>query len=903
MYTFIKIFFPLVIFYLSVSFAQPIEIIRIETTSRSLPFGLSENISKDKPIIALALSGGGARGLAQIGVLKALEEANISADLIVGTSMGSILGGLYSAGYSITELDSLAKNIDWESFTSLDRKTNRRELFVDQKITEDKAVLNLRLQGFKPVIPTSINDGQLLSNKLNLLTLHAPIHVNQSFDNLLYKFRAVCTDLVTGNKVVLNKGSLGLAMRASSSVSFLLSPTNYDSLFLVDGGLVENIPVKTAKEHGGDFIIAVSTTSTLHPEEELAYPWIVADQVVSIPMKLLNEFQLSKADFIIKPDLKNWTASDFTNSDSIISQGYYDALVLTAQLQSKLDSLIRSKLSNDNFYFKNPLIKCDKVPEFGEEFAKYALSHDSISRAEIKLALNDIYANGEYENLEARIEEEKDLYVIEILGSKKPTIKSFDLHGVKIINKAEAESVLARLINKPFVERKVVSSIIEILKLYRKLGYSLAYLTEVSFERDSGNLSLHFDEGKISRVSLQGNERTTETVITRELSLVAGDYFLYKNIEDGLTNLRSTSLFSDINFDVKKEGNENVIVLKVTEKVSGLARIGFRTDSENQTQLSLDIRDENLFGSGTEAGVLIYGGARNRGYILEHKANRLWNTYFTYKINAYYLFDDAFVYGDDLPTSENKFSRSALGEYRQIYYGASLSVGTQVGKFGNLIFKGKYQVDQLANKTSEIIFPYKIKIVSLKISTTIDTQDKYPYPQNGFLFTGFYETAQTVLGGDVGYTNLSLDYKNYFTVSRNHTFSPRFSLGFGDKTLPLSQHFSLGGQYSFFGMREDEFRGRQLFLASLEYRYNLPVRIFFDTYFLVRYDLGSIWDVQEEIRFKDLRHGIGASLSLDTPIGPADFAVGRSFLFKKNLPGNPISWGNVIFYFSVGYYF
>lgn len=903
MYTFIKKLLSLIAFFLSVSFAQPTEILRIETTSISLPFGLSENISKDKPIIALALSGGGARGLAQIGVLKALEEANISADLIVGTSMGSILGGLYSAGYSITELDSLAKKIDWESFTSLDRKTNRRELFVDQKITEDKAVLNLRLQGFRPLIPTSINDGQLLSNKLNLLTLHAPIHVNKSFDNLLYKFRAVCTDLVTGNKVVLNKGSLGLAMRASSSVSFLLSPTNYDSLILVDGGLVANIPVKTAKEQGGDFIIAVNTTSALHPEEELAYPWIVADQVVSIPMKLLNESQLSNADFIIKPDLKNWTASDFTNSDSIISQGYYDALVLTTHLRSKLDSLIRSKLSNDNFYFNNPRIKYVNVPEFGDAFAKYAINQDSISRAEIKLALNDIYANGEYENLEARIEEEKDLYVIEILGNKKPTIKSFDLHGVKIINKAEAESVLARLINKPFVERKVVSSIIEILKLYRKLGYSLAYLTEISFERDSGKLSLHFDEGKISRVSLQGNERTSETVITRELSLEAGDYFLYKNAEDGLTNLRSTNLFSNINFDVKKEGNENVVVLKVSEKVSGLARIGFRTDSENQTQLSLDIRDENLFGSGTEAGVLIYGGARNRGYILEHKANRLWNTYFTYKINAYYLFDDAFVYGDDLPTSENKFSRSALGEYRQIYYGASLSVGTQVGKFGNLIFKGKYQVDQLANKNNEIIFPYKIKIVSLKISTTIDTQDKYPYPQNGFLFTGFYETAQTVLGGDVGYTNLSLDYKNYFTVSRNHTFSPRFSLGFGDKTLPLSQHFSLGGQYSFFGMREDEFRGRQLFLASLEYRYNLPVRIFFDTYLLVRYDLGSIWDVQEEIRFKDLRHGIGASISLDTPIGPADFAVGRSFLFKKNLPGNPISWGDVIFYFSIGYYF
>jgi outer membrane protein assembly factor BamA len=214
-----------------------------------------------------------------------------------------------------------------------------------------------------------------------------------------------------------------------------------------------------------------------------------------------------------------------------------------------------------------------------------------------------------------------------------------------------------------------------------------------------------------------------------------------------------------------------------------------------------------------------------------------------------------------------------------------------------------YQFDQIKNKKGTINTGYKIKIVSLKISTTIDTQDKYPYPKRGFLFSGFYETAQTILGGDIGFTNLSFDYKNYFTLSSDHTISPRVSLGFGDKTLPLSQHYSLGGQYSFFGMREDEFRGRQLFLASFEYRYNLPIDLFFDTYFMLRYDLGSVWAEQESIRFKDLRHGIGASLSLDTPIGPAEFAVGRSFLFKKNLPGNPISWGEAIFYFSIGYYF
>ena len=113
----------------------------------------------------------------------------------------------------------------------------------------------------------------------------------------------------------------------------------------------------------------------------------------------------------------------------------------------------------------------------------------------------------------------------------------------------------------------------------------------------------------------------------------------------------------------------------------------------------------------------------------------------------------------------------------------------------------------------------------------------------------------------------------------------------------------MGGQESFFGMHDFEFRGRQIFLASLLYRYKIPVKIFFDTYFKLRYDLGSTWAEQEQIKFKELRHGIGVALSFDTPIGPAEFAVGKSFLFRKDLPQNPISWGDTLLYFSIGYYY
>lgn len=883
--------------------AQSSEVISIETFPRRLPFGLTEDISKNNPVIAVALSGGGARGLAQIGVLKALKEAGISIDLIVGTSMGSIVGGLFSAGYSIEELDSLAKSIDWNSFISLDRKINRRELFVDQKITEDKAVLNLRLQGLNPIIPTSINDGQRLSNQLNLLTLQAPIHAKEDFDNLLYKFRAVCTNLVTGEKVVLSKGSLSSALRASSSVSFLLSPAKYDSLTLVDGGLVANIPVKTAFEEGGELVLAVNTTSGLHSQDELAYPWIVADQVVSIPMKLLNEAQINLANITIQPALTGINANDFSKIDSIINEGYNAALPLIKELKAKIDSLKESKYKKDDEIFINPVINSKTVPEFEDAVRLNSKQPNKISKAEIRRALNEVYNHGEYEYLAVKIERSDSATFIDVMGNKKPIVKAYTLNGIEIIDKNEAAAILAKLVDRPFVERNAVDAIIQILNLYRAKGYSLADLVSVSLDRKTGNLNLIFDEGKISEIKLDGNERTSETIITREFPIKEGDYFLYHNVEEGLTNLRSTNLFDDVVLSVIKEGNKNILELKVSEKVSGIARIGFRTDNENKTQLSLDIRDENLFGIGSELGGLIYGGTRNRGYILELKANRIWNTYLTYKANLYYQFDDAFLYGDDLSKSENRFSRSALGEYRQIYYGASISVGTQVEKFGNLIFKGKYEINQIKNKTGSTVIPYKQKIVSLKISTTIDSQDKYPYPQDGFLFSGFYETAQTILGGDVGFTNIFFDYRNYLTIADDHTISPHISLGFGDKTLPLSQHYSLGGQYSFFGMREDEFRGRQLFLTSLEYRYKLPIEIFFETYFMLRYDLGSIWVVQDAIRFKDLRHGIGASISLDTPIGPADFAVGRSFLFKKNLPGNPISWGDVMFYFSIGYYF
>jgi NTE family protein len=869
--------------------------------SRSLPFGLKETVPSNIPDIAIALSGGGSRGIAQIGVLKAFEEKGITFNRIIGTSMGSVVGGLYAAGYSLDQIDSIFKATDWEDLLIPDRESNRRDLFVDQKITEDKAIVNLRLKGLNPILPTSINDGQKLSNYLNLLVLNAPIHLSENFDELRFSYRSVCTDLKTGNPVVIGSGSLSQAMRASSSVSFLLSPVKVDSLILVDGGLVANIPVRIASGLS-EYVIAVNTTSELHNEEELTYPWFVADQIVSIPMKLLNESQLNDADAIISPLLGSKASTDFTNIDSLVLAGYNAGVKSADRIKKDIDSLFISKLNKPLIYYKN-IRRGTDIPLEAEFYLQKYMASDSVSNFEIYSDLFRLHQTGRFKSIKALLRNDSAFTTISYSAEYNPLIKNVivsrnpEAAGLK--TKEHLHALSGLYFNASAVSEYLVST----LKQIRETGYSLADIEKASFDEESGILYVNFNEGIIDSISIIGNTYTNPGVIEREFRFKEGDHFKLDKIEEWLTNLRSTNLFDDINLTVHREEEKNILILRVLEKNSSVMRLGFRIDNENKFQAALDVRDENLFGTGTELGFLISLGSRNRNYVLEHKSNRLFNTYFTYKIKGYYQVDDAYSYLTDPETSPEEFTRSIAGEYRQIYYGTSLSLGSQVGRFGNFIFTGKYQFDEVKNKTGNTVSPYKIKVVSLRISSIIDTQDKYPYPDNGMYFYGWYETAQSALGGDVGFTNVSFEYKYHFNFVESHTVIPKIQMGFGDNTLPLSEQYSLGGQNSFLGMREDEYRGRQIFLSSIEYRYKLPFLIFFDSFFRIRYDLGSTWDMPAQIKFKDLKHGVGATLSLDTPVGPADFSAGRSFLFKQGEGGTTVSRGELFLYFSIGYYY
>ncbi|MCO6474642.1 MAG: BamA/TamA family outer membrane protein [Melioribacteraceae bacterium] len=897
-----KLIYTVLIFSYSLIFSQATDTLNLNLIEKNYPFNLTAKEPAKLKNIALALSGGGSRGLTHIGVMKALLEEGIDFDLIVGTSMGSIVGGLLASGYSISEIESIAVHTDWnEFFTSVKRP--RQDLFIDQKITEDRSLVTLKMDGLTPVIPTSISSGERVTNFLNILSLNAPLNDITDFDDYLIRFRAVATNLTNGEPVVLKNNSLSLAMRSSSSVSFLLPPVQLDSLILVDGGLVANIPTEIANDIFDGPIVAVDATSPLKTPEELLFPWDVADQVVTIPMKIISEQQLNLADIAVVPNLSGIENTDFSRIEELIKQGYSAG-------KSAIDSIIKivrnnyfASVENEKFY-TNISLK-ENASETEVQLFNLLTNTNRVSSKEIEFGLAKIYKCGDFEELSAVITDSENKSFIEIIEKKNPLIKKLTVlshPGFERICSVEDEK---ELINKPYNSKRIMNFILSVLRQCRKKGNSLTRFLGSAFSIQSGELTLNFSEARISGIEVTGNVRTETQIITREFPNVVDNPFSLERIEEGLRNLNSTNLFNLIEAEIKiAPDGSNVLVINVDEKTTSVLRLGLRVDNEYLTQLYVDIREENLLGSAIDLGLIISGGTRSRNFILENRSNRLFNTYLTYNLKAYYQFNDVNRFDYDSIGSSTRYERSKIAEYRQIGYGFSAGIGTQVKRYANLIAEGKYEINEVKNLRD---FPdketYKDKIVSLKLKLLIDTQDRYPYPQSGFYLNSFYETSQTILGGDISFVKFLADYKSYFSFSSVGNLYLRFRFGFGDHTLPLSQQFSLGGQNNFFGMRNDEFRGRQIFSSSIGYRHKIPFNIFFPAYIKFRYDIGSIWANREDIRFKDLRHGLGATLSIDSPLGPADFSVGKSVEVDYSSGITKLIKGPLFFYFSIGYEF
>ncbi|MEP6547130.1 MAG: patatin-like phospholipase family protein [Gammaproteobacteria bacterium] len=283
---------------------------------------LSGSAPATRPRICLVLSGGGARGMAHIGVLKVLEDLKIPIDCIAGTSMGAIVGGLYASGMTAQKIDATMRSVDWqEAFRDA---PPRRDLAFRRKQDDSNFLvrLPLGLKHGKILLPKGFIQGQKLQETLRQLTL--PFSNSTDFDQLPTPFRAVATDLESGNAVLIDKGDLAIAMRASMSAPGVFAPVESNGRLLVDGGLAENLPINVARAMHADILIVSDVSYPLQPRAALDSALSISNQMLAILVRKDSDRQrasLGPQDILIVPQLGSATSTDFAAANNAIVRG------------------------------------------------------------------------------------------------------------------------------------------------------------------------------------------------------------------------------------------------------------------------------------------------------------------------------------------------------------------------------------------------------------------------------------------------------------------------------------------------------------------------------------------------------------------------------------------------------
>ncbi len=310
-----------------------------------------------EPKIGLVLSGGGAKGLAHIGVLKVIDSLGIKLDYVAGTSMGAIIGGLYASGYTGKQLDSIFKEVDFDNIIN-DDLPRESKAFYERNNSERYAV-TLPFNQFKVKLPSALSKGHNVYGLLLKLSLNVS-HI-QDFDKLPIPFFCIATNMETGEQVVLEKGNLAQSMVASGALPSLFQPVIIDDQILIDGGVVNNYPIEELRAKGMDVIIGVDVQDGLANREELASAPEVLIQINNFRTINAMKSKAKQTDVYIKPNIKSFNVISFDEGDKIITEGRAAAL-------SKLNVLrvLASKKNKTHPYSPTP-VDSIKIRNFSVE--------------------------------------------------------------------------------------------------------------------------------------------------------------------------------------------------------------------------------------------------------------------------------------------------------------------------------------------------------------------------------------------------------------------------------------------------------------------------------------------------------------------------------------------------------
>lgn len=357
-------------------------------------FSQEQQDSVKRPKIGLVLSGGGAKGFAHIGVLKVLEEAGIKIDYIGGTSMGSIIGGLYASGYNASQIDSIFKKTNFDELIN-DYIPRSSKNFYGKKNDELYAIV-LPFSNFRVGIPEALSKGMYNYNLLSSLTRNVR-HV-RDFNKLPTPFLCIGTNIETGEEVLLNKGNLVQAMMASAAFPSLFTPVEIDGKLLVDGGVVNNYPIKEVRNLGADIIIGVDVQDDLLNRKSLKNATRILVQITNLQSIDKMKNKIKDTDVYIKPDIRDYGVISFDKGEEIIRKGEEAAFAVYEKIKALTNETTfykkpKLKISSDTIQIKK--INSDRLDNYTKEYIRGKLRfkpESTITYDDLKAGMNNLDA-------------------------------------------------------------------------------------------------------------------------------------------------------------------------------------------------------------------------------------------------------------------------------------------------------------------------------------------------------------------------------------------------------------------------------------------------------------------------------------------------------------------------------
>jgi NTE family protein len=835
------------------------------------------------PRIKLAISGGGARGIATVGILKALEERGIEVAAISGTSIGGVIGGLYACGYDAAHLAEIIRKIDFSALLS--NNPERKSMFLTQRRERGTHFLSVRFNGLKPYIPQGLTSGQEVTEMLTSLTNRANYRAAGDFSRLPIPFKTIATDVVSGDRVIIDSGSLADAMRATIAFPLAFTGLDVGDQLLMDGGMVTPVPVDVVSNMADTTlpVVAVNTTSPLMSRSELSSPVDIANQVTSIMTADQLKEQLRMADLVIQPTPAGFSATDFRFSDTLIELGYQAGLRV-------IDTILQlvSQKPRRLHYRIDELRVTSEDRELADRFSAELLGQ-TMSRPDLIERLKSLYRGQSLFELSLELQtmptvHSDSIKAVPVRLTIEP-VERFSTDDIEITfegNQTYSNDSLISLLtvgDSAFTVRGLKEGLERITASYHESGYDLAVIREVIPDTRNDRLIIRVDEGIIQRIDVRGGERTKDWLVRSYFPLQRGDPYSTEKATRGVTNIYATDLFDRVTLDLLPADSGVIVQIGVLEKKYVQMRLGWHWHDEYRSEQFLELLDDNVLGIGMEYLIHAQYGEDRQLYATLLRIHRIFFTYLTAETRFAYDRLDRVVYNNkDIEVGERKEERLSF----------RLGLGQQVARLGTV--SGGLLIEELSFTDRGTGSQQKLGLRSLVFQSELESFDRVPFPRSGNKHLVDLKLAGKAVGGDADFTRLYSTLEIYLPFFQRLNYHPRVSIGFSRTGLPPSEKFYIGGSHSFSGYRTNQVSGDKVFLVNQELRLELPLNL----YLFARFDLGDVYASTDQIKLKSLRSGHGTAIAWSSPIGPFEFGFGHADYMDRD---------NNEYYFNAGFRF